>query len=146
MTTPSDLSDLTPKQLRDFGFARVRDAAFDAVNALWVRRQSEGMTQADLAAAIAADTGWVSRNLRGPGNWTMRTFGAFVEALGGHAEIRVRAAEDQPAVRLNYHAYVEYPASLPTSDCAPVNVSNPVTVTSGISKPAIRAFVTTIIP
>lgn len=81
MPIPSDLNSLSPKELRDYGFARVRDAAFDAVQSLWARRQAEGMTQADLVAAIDADAGWVSKNLRGPGNWTLRTFGAFVESL-----------------------------------------------------------------
>ena len=103
MTSQSDLNFLTPKERRDYGFARVRDAAFDAVCSLWARRQAE----ADLASAIDADAGWVSKNLRGPGNWTMRTFGAFVEALRGEAQISIRALED-PLPRTNYHAYVEY--------------------------------------
>lgn len=108
MTTQSDLTSLTPKERRDYGFARIRDAAFDAVSALWDRRQSEGMTQVDVANAIDGDPGWVSKNLRGPGNWTMKTFGTFVEALNGEALITVRAAEDPLPVRSNYHAYVGY--------------------------------------
>jgi hypothetical protein len=108
MTTQSDLISLTPKERRDYGFARIRDAAFDAVSSLWARRQSEGMTQVDVANAIGGDPGWVSKNLRGPGNWTMKTFGTFVEALNGEALITVRAAEDPPPVRSNYHAYVSY--------------------------------------
>jgi transcriptional regulator with XRE-family HTH domain len=100
--------DLTPDERRDFGFIRIRDIAFDAVQSLWRRRQTEGMTQADLASAINADAAWVSKNLRGPGNWTLRTFGAFVEALHGEAQITVRAIEDPLPIRANSHAYVDY--------------------------------------
>jgi hypothetical protein len=108
MTTQFDLTSLAPKERRDYGFARVRDAAFDAVSSLWTRRQNEGLTQVDLANAIGADPGWVSKNLRGPGNWTMRTFGTFVEGLDGEAQITIRAAEDPLPVLTNYHAYVGY--------------------------------------
>lgn len=61
-----------------------------------------------MANAIGADAGWVSKNLRGPGNWTMKTFGAFVEGLNGEAQIIIRAAEDPSPVLTNYHAYVGY--------------------------------------
>ena len=108
MASQSDLTSLAPKERRDYGFARVRDAAFDAVSSLWARRQKEGMTQVDLATAIGADAGWVSKNLRGPGNWTMKTFGAFVEGLNGEAQIIIRAAEDPLPLLTNYHAYVGY--------------------------------------
>jgi hypothetical protein len=108
MTIRSDLADLTPKERDQYGFARVRDIAFDAVQSLWRRRRAEGITQVDLANAIGRDTAWVSKNLRGPGNWTLRTFGALVEGLGGAAEIIVRAAEDPPAVRTNYDAYLDF--------------------------------------
>jgi hypothetical protein len=145
MTTPSDLNSLSPKELRDYGFARVRDAAFDAVQSLWSRRQTEGMTQADLASAIDADAGWVSKNLRGPGNWTLRTFGALVESLGGQAEIRVRAAEDPLPIRANYHAYVEYPETIPSSAGAPLSAT-----AAGSRSPAqtsfMRPLVTTLVP
>lgn len=92
--------DLSPKERAEFGFARVRDAAFDAVATLWRKRQQEGMTQLDLAQSIGADPAWVSRKLRGPANWTLKTFGAFVEGLGGEASITVRAMEDHPSRRL----------------------------------------------
>jgi hypothetical protein len=108
MTTPSDLNSLSPAERREFGFARARDAAFDAVSSLWARRQKEGMTQIDISNALGSDPGWVSKNLRGPGNWTLRTFGAFVEALNGEARIVVRALEDPLPVLPNYHAYVGY--------------------------------------
>jgi len=122
MTTPSDLVSLSPSERREFGFARVRDAAFDAVSSLWARRQNEGMTQIDIASALGSDPGWVSRNLRGPGNWTLRTFGAFVEALNGEAQITIRALDDPPQVLSNYHAYVGYEpqtATIPDSVALP---------------------------
>jgi transcriptional regulator with XRE-family HTH domain len=115
MTTPSDLNTLSPEERRDFGFARARDAAFDAVSSLWERRQIEGMTQADISSALGSDPGWVSKNLRGPGNWTLRTFGALVEALNGEARITVRAMEDPPRVLSNFHAYVGYEPETPTA-------------------------------
>jgi transcriptional regulator with XRE-family HTH domain len=115
MTTPSDLTSLSPSERREFGFARARDAAFDAVSSLWNRRQNEGMTQTDIANALGSDPGWVSKNLRGPGNWTLRTFGAFVEALNGEARITIRALDDPPQVLSNYHAYVGYEPETPTA-------------------------------
>jgi hypothetical protein len=115
MTTPSDLNSLSPAERREFGFARARDAAFDAVSSLWARRQNEGMTQTDISNALGSDPGWVSKNLRGPGNWTLRTFGAFVEALNGEASISIRALDDPLLVRSNYHAYVGYEPAIPTA-------------------------------
>lgn len=106
MTSAFDI--LNQKELEAFGFARVRDAAFDAVRELWKRRQAEGMTQKDLAARIGRDRAWVSRNLRGPGNWTLRTVGAFVIALNGEAEIKIFGLEDQPAETRNSDAYSGY--------------------------------------
>jgi hypothetical protein len=115
MTSPSELTSLTPEERRDYGFARVRDIAFDAVSALLARRQAEGMTQADIANALGSDPGWVSKNLRGPGNWTLRTFGAFVEALRGEAKITIRAIEDPLPIRTNWHAYVDYDPIMTTT-------------------------------
>lgn len=92
----------------NYGFARVRDAAFDAVLSLWRRRQSEGWKQADLVHILNRDRSWVSRNLRGPGNWTLRTFGELVEALDGEAEIIVHALEDPLEPARNFDAYTGY--------------------------------------
>jgi hypothetical protein len=66
------------------------------------------MTQKQIADAIGKDTGWVSRNLRGPGNWTLRTVGAFVEALDGEIEISIRPLEEPVTPRKNFHAYAGY--------------------------------------
>ena len=81
---------------------------FDAVTALWRRRQAEGMTQKDLAHRIGRDPAWVSRSLAAPGNWTLRTAGELIQALDGEAEIRVAALEDAPERRANADAYDGY--------------------------------------
>jgi transcriptional regulator with XRE-family HTH domain len=99
---------LTPKELVRYGLARARDLAFEAVSDLWERRQREGLTQKDLASRMGADKGWVSKNLRGPGNWTMKTFGAFVVALDGELEIKVHALEDTMERPENYDAYDDH--------------------------------------
>ena len=106
--------NLQPRELTDYGFARARDIAFDAVTALWRRRRDAGMNQKELAEIIGRDTSWVSRNLRGPGNWTLRTLGAFVEGLNGELKIIVEAAEDQPLTGGNYYsAYDELKGPVP---------------------------------
>lgn len=87
----------------ELAFLRVRDAAFDAVKALWSRRKEEGATQDSLCEAMGKDRGWVSRNLAGPGNWTLRTFGSFVDAMDGHVQIVVTPIEELP--RANYDIY-----------------------------------------
>ena len=92
----------------DYGFARVRDLAFDAVRALWRRRQGDGMSQTDLARTIGRDPAWVSKNLRAPGNWTLRTFGELVEGLDGDIEIIVHANEDGALRQTNSDAYSGY--------------------------------------
>lgn len=108
MTSQSNLPDLPSKERAEYGFARAKDLAFDAVYALWRRRQKEGMKQIDLAQAIGRQPATVSRNLRGPGNWTLRTLGEYVEALNGELEITVHAVEDALGTPSNYHAYVDY--------------------------------------
>ena len=80
--------------LRKLASARVRDAAYDAVFGLWVKRKGEGMTQQDIAQFLDRDPAWVSRNLSGPANWTLRTFGELTEALSGYAHIVVEPTED----------------------------------------------------
>jgi transcriptional regulator with XRE-family HTH domain len=97
-----------PAELREFGLMRVRDTAFSAVQKLWLRRKDEGLTQKDLASRLGRDRGWVSKNLRGPGNWTFRIFGEFVQALDGEAEIEVFALEDPVSNPQNFNAYEKY--------------------------------------
>lgn len=83
----------SPEDERKLNVLRVRDAAFDAVRDLWNFRKSQGMTQADLCKAMDRDSGWLSRNLGGPGNWTLKTFGEFVGSLDGYVKIVVTPRE-----------------------------------------------------
>jgi len=103
-----DLYVLKGRDRENFGIARVRDLAYDAVQELWQRRKAEGWNQVQLATNIGRDSGWLSRYLQGPGNWTLRTFGALVEGLDGVVEIRVRPAEDiKPSIE-NRGPYSDY--------------------------------------
>ena len=105
MTFQSDALRMTPEQRRDYGFARVRDTAFDAIQVLWRRRKAAGLKQTDIASAIKRHPTWVSRSLRAPGNWTLRTIGELAEAMNGEVEIIVHAIEDPPTERRNYSVY-----------------------------------------
>jgi hypothetical protein len=98
-------SCMTPDERTDYVIARTKDAAFDAVCDLWRKRQSSGMTQSDLASAMDADEGWVSRNLRGPGNWTIRTMARFVAGLNGEVEIIIHDLTDAKHDFSNFDAY-----------------------------------------
>lgn len=122
MTFPSS-SELRERDLGDYGFARARDAAFDAVQGLWRMRKAAGMKQKDLAANIARDRGWVSSSLKGPGNWTMRTFGELVAGLGGEIEILVHPLEVPISPPLNYDAYDANSISPPPPGEIPVKPS-----------------------
>jgi len=108
MTTQFELCPLTQREQGDYGFARVRDQAFDAVQDLWRRRQAEGMRQKDIAAFLGRKPAWVSRNLSAPGNWTLRTFGEFMQALGGEVEILVHPIENKVVAGRNGAAYGGY--------------------------------------
>jgi transcriptional regulator with XRE-family HTH domain len=111
--------DLTPRELEAFGFARARDVAFNAVRELWKRRRGQGMTQKDLAVKIGRDPAWISRKLQGPGNWTLRTIGAFVVALNGEIEIEIHDLEERSNNRANYSgAYEEYLINNPPPSAA----------------------------
>lgn len=110
MTSTFEVRPLSPEEIEDYGQARVRDIAFDAVQSLWRRRRDEGMRQTDLAAALGRDPGWVSKKLNGPGNWTFKTFGALIEALNGEVEISAFGKEDACEVSTNYHAYDDFSA------------------------------------
>lgn len=96
-------SPIEPK----FGFARTRDLAFGAIRRMWKLRQSQGMTQVDLAARLDRDPAWVSKKLSGPTNWTLRTFGDLVDALDGEVEIHI-ADLRTGRTSGNYDAYSGY--------------------------------------
>ena len=114
MTSQSaDNPDLEPRELADYGFARARDIAFDAVSALWRRRRDGGMKQVELARIIGRDPSWISKNLRGPANWTLRSLGELVEGLDGEITITVYPSEEGPSKRDNYSVYHDYGFSGP---------------------------------
>lgn len=108
MTSPSAKPPFSPKDVGDYAFAHSRFLAFEAVTKLWRKRQAAGMKQSDIADFLGRDRGWVSRSLRGPGNWTMRTLGELVEALNGELEIATRPREELPQVTQNSDAYAGY--------------------------------------
>lgn len=107
-TSPLQLKPLEKGELGDYGVARVKEIAFDAVMQLWRRRMAEGLTQKDLALSINRDHTAVCRNFRGPANWTFKTFGELVQGLGGDVRIYVDALEDDFPERSNYDAYTEF--------------------------------------
>jgi transcriptional regulator with XRE-family HTH domain len=106
-TVPTVLP-LTGRALEEFGAEVIKNEVFDQVHLLWERRRAEGWTQKQIAEAIGRDPGWVSRNLNAPGNWTVRTMGAFVQGLNGEIEIHIYAIEDALDTPPNYHAYDGY--------------------------------------
>ena len=83
--------------LLGFGSARARHQAYGAIRKLWALRQSQGMTQSDLIDLTGKNKSWISRNLSGPSNWTLRTFGEFADALGGEIVIQVKDLYAQPS-------------------------------------------------
>jgi hypothetical protein len=125
--TISTLSARNGSERGDYGFARVRDIAFDAIHALWKIRRDGGIKQADVAKALNRDPAWVSRQLSGPGNWTLRTIGELMEALDGELEIKAYRLEDSYPAR-NYDAYSGYGIS-PTNSAFGILSSQTVTST-----------------
>lgn len=99
---------LSGRALEEYGAERIRNDAFDQVRILWERRKGEGWTQKKLAEAIGRDPAWVSRNLSAPGNWTVRTIGAFTQGLNGETDLTIHALEDPVDTPTNYNAYDEY--------------------------------------
>jgi transcriptional regulator with XRE-family HTH domain len=108
MTMDLTVTPLSGRDLEEYGAERIRNDAFEQVRLLWERRKTEGWTQKQVAEAIGRDPGWVSRNLSAPGNWTVRTMGAFVQGLNGEIEIRIYAIEDPLETPTNYDAYEDY--------------------------------------
>jgi transcriptional regulator with XRE-family HTH domain len=100
---------------REYAVARARDIAFDAVLRLWRKRKATGMQQADLAEILGREKGWVSKQLKGPGNWTLRTMAELVEALDGELEIQAFGREEPVDSRTNHDAYSGYERPLEES-------------------------------
>lgn len=109
MTSISEIHDtMTPKERTEYVAARTRDLAFDAVHKLWCKREAGGMTLAELSMAMDCDEAWVSRNLKAPGNWTLRTLARFVAGLEGEIEILVHDLNEPMHGTSNYDAYRDY--------------------------------------
>lgn len=108
MTSQSDIPEMSDHVRGQYGIARAKNIAFDAVSALWRRRRAQGVKQLDIAKFTGQSPSTVSRNLSGPGNWTLRTLGLYVESLDGELEIFVHAMEDPLKTPTNYDAYTEF--------------------------------------
>ena len=129
------------EETRQRGYLKARDEAFNAVYKLWCKRFDQGVSQKDIAEFLGRDPAWVSRALRGPANWTMRTFGELVEALNGVIEIGIVPVEELP--RDNYDIYEELHGSVqkltPLSESSIQGANNMITV-SVPSNPSALAF------
>jgi hypothetical protein len=92
----------------DYAFGKTRNLVFDRVLGLFRDRLSKGQVdQAKLASRLGRDRGWVSRNLSGPGNWTLRTWSDLVEALGGEILLEIYPREDLN-FRTNFDVYTDH--------------------------------------
>jgi len=120
------------REMEDYGFARVRDLAFEAVRKLWRKREAEGWTQAYLAERMGRDPAWISRKLSAPGNWTLRTFGAFIEALDGEAEILLHDLNAPNLLGSNFDAYLALALDRQSANW----VNSPLQIASGIETAA----------
>lgn len=108
-------------EISDYGFARARDIAFDAIRGLWAQRKAAGWKQSDVAERLGKDTAWLSRQLSGPGNWTLRTLGELCEAMDGELEIVAHRIEVPIHRQANHHAYAGYgDTPIPTNQTAHV--------------------------
>jgi hypothetical protein len=108
---------------RRLSFIRVRDAAFDAVYDLWVRRKAEGVTQKDISETLGRDPGWVSRALAGPSNWTLKTIGELADALNGDVSIKLTPRENH--ICKNYDIYSDICCNdLTNLEVVPSSISN----------------------
>lgn len=120
MTSQSDILKLSDHDRGQYGIAHAKHVVFEAVSSLWRRRHAQGMKQLDIAEFVEQSPSTVSRNLSGPGNWTLKTLGLYVEALNGELEVIVHAMEDPVKTPTNYDAYAELDGPAPV----PMGVSN----------------------
>lgn len=123
--------EMSKEELRERGYLRARDEAYDAIFGLWLTRSSkDNTTQKDIAAFLDRDTAWVSRALSGPANWTMRTLGELAEALDGVIHITVDPVESlKPS---NFDKYVEIAEEIQNLTAIPVEL-NKLSGASGVT-------------
>jgi hypothetical protein len=99
------------------------------------------MKQSDIAGVLNRDPAWVSRQLRGPGNWTLKTIGELIEALNAEVEIRVFGREERVIPSQNFNAFsgYGYAHDRTTSQPTPINgnvvASGTLTVSVGMLSP-----------
>jgi transcriptional regulator with XRE-family HTH domain len=124
----------------EYMVARTQDEAFDAVKALWRRRQAEGLTLKDLAERIDGDSGRLSKHLKGPSNWTIKTYAKLVAALGGEPRIGIIVPEDHIAQnrRDNYDVYFSYESDDGSDTASPLRKSSTQGVLSGPTPVQVR--------
>lgn len=108
MSSKLQLKPLEKSELANYGLAQVRDAAFEAFLRMWRYRQAEGWTQKRLAQNIGRDKATISKYLRGPANWTMRTLGELVQGLEADVRIIIEPLEEPTSDGSNYDAYDEF--------------------------------------
>ena len=121
MISPSALSPMSTLDRARYGAAVAKDVAFDAVQALWRRRQAEKWTLKQAAENVGKDEGWMCKQFQGPRNWTMETFGTLIQALNGEVRIVIDAIEDFAKSRDNYDAYAEMDDLSPHMPLLPLN-------------------------
>lgn len=98
--------EFSPKENASYGEELAKSAAHLAVRELWARRLRDGVTQEQIAASIGKDPAWLSRTMKGPANWTLKSLGALVVALDGKLNIQVEAVEDDTSITTaNFNAY-----------------------------------------
>lgn len=98
--------EFSPKENASYGEEQAKGAAHRAVRKLFDRRILEGKNQEKIAESIGKDPAWLSRVIKGPANWTLKTLGALTVALDGDLTIDVRAVEDcRDRALSNYDAY-----------------------------------------
>ncbi|MFT8613173.1 MAG: helix-turn-helix domain-containing protein [Gluconobacter oxydans] len=97
--------EFSPQEVEQLGHELAKHAAHAAVRQLLELRLSEGMSQRAIAEKIGRDPGWLSKTLRGPANWTLKTVGSIVEAMDG--KLVINAIPKEESSRNNYDAYIE---------------------------------------
>ncbi|MGV8833272.1 MAG: hypothetical protein ACOH2N_14960 [Devosia sp.] len=106
----------------DYAYARLKNVFFDEIRDLYEERKDNwNLTLDELAKRMEKNpkTGrsWVSRELSGPGNWTLQTISKFIESLSGEIILKVVKREDIRSHNYDYYRD-ELGIELPTSHSA----------------------------
>jgi transcriptional regulator with XRE-family HTH domain len=134
-------ADVLTKGDLQYALVRVQEGAFDAVRRLWDRRVAEGMTQKGLAKILGKDQAVISRNLRGPANWTFSTLSKLARGMRAKVQITLVCFEDIEAERVNYDAFDGYApiqSSYATETATPQD--NVISTSLLISQEDVKSF------